>query len=233
MGAGNSPLVDPTMGSLFAIPQSDWTAINKMVGYVLRQEGEDPNAAPDFWRLYNSANDWIGSTFPGLQWQGSRVADCAKFAGFQFGSINTKLKALKPGQPLPAALQAQAQTAIRVTASLAGRLHSNAQSLVSEIQQMSAYATEVAGEIKAEGGYFEDLSPAFAGLGNAVTQVSLAGNALANDLAALAANEMTFDFLMSLDIPYALGAWAQLQTNSADFTSNIQDQYKYLSPPWH
>jgi hypothetical protein len=228
-----SPLVDPAAGSLFAIPASTWTAVNKFIGYVMQQENENAYITESFGQLYDSANDWIGSAFPAMQWQGARIADCAKYAQFQFGAINTKLKAVKPGAPLPAMLQIQAQTAIRVTAYMAGRLHDNAEVTVRQINKLSAIATQVGGELKADGEYVEDLTPAFAGLGNAVTQVGLAGNGLAKDLGAIAANEVTFEVLMSLDIPYALNAWAELATESAAFTAEMQDQKKHLSPPWH
>jgi hypothetical protein len=229
----SSPLVDPSMGSLFAIPASTWTAVDKFIGYVMQEENINPAATQSFGELYNSANDWIGSAFPAMQWQGARIADCAKYAQFQFGAINTKLKALKAGAPLPALLQLQAQTAIKLTAFMAARLHDSAVETVRQINTLATYAAQVNGELQADGEYYEDLTPAFAGLGDAVTKVGLAGSGLAQDLGAIAANEITFEFLLSLDIPYALNAWADLAAESAAFNASMQDQRKYLAPPWH
>jgi hypothetical protein len=229
----SSPLVDSSMNSLFAIPASTWTAVDTFIGDVMQQENINPAVTQSFWLLYNSANDWIGSAFPAMQWQGARIADCASYAQFQFSAINTKFKALKPHAPVPAALQTQAQTAIRVTAYMAARLQDSAEETVRQINTLAANAAQVGGELKADGEYFEDLTPAFAGLGDAVTKVGLAGSGLAKDLGAIAANEITFEFLMSLDIPYALNAWADLAAESAAFTASMQEQKKYLSPPWH
>jgi hypothetical protein len=199
-----------------------------MVGFVNVRMGE--NLSPHFWELSNACFKWISSTFPGLVAEASSVIACAKYSTYQFGALQTQLKALKPGAALPAKLQTQAQTIISTTADMAGHLHDNCAQVPYDVESLSDLATTVAAELKQTGVEFEGLTPAFGNLGDAIQRVADASGSLSDDLANLATGEITYEVLIQLDIPYALQAWTNLAAEAAAFVSTMNNQAKYFNP---
>src|SRR5215212_5600620 len=107
-------LASEDVASLFAVPHSDWTAINKRVGVVWRDARPNPaifdNALPDFPAFEAATEQWKNSTFPGLVDQSGDIATYSANAITSFTSLQTAIQGLDPSAPLPAPVQTQAQT---------------------------------------------------------------------------------------------------------------------------
>lgn len=230
-------LTNESVAQLFTVPESDWTAINKRVGVTEYAKGiasEISQMLPKYPQLVSACDLWMSTTFPGLISHSTALVNYADQSTQQFTDLQNALNALGPNtNPLPSAIQSQAQTALNNLQQTSNTLGAQFDTLS---QQVSDFAT-VNGEIDTEITHYQSqLGPWWAPIGATISKVDGATGhvkgvwlAINSDLQnALSGQiDVTDSFLLGLDINVALSAWASIKTEATAFGTMANGQMQY------
>jgi hypothetical protein len=245
-------LVSDDVASLFAVPEGGWTAINKRVGLIWRFGRGNVSLftryLPTFGALAAASEQWKGSTFPGLVKQSGDIAGYSASAITSFTVLQAAIAGLDPHAPLPAAVQAQAQTTLDELATSSDTVAKNAKSLGDEVATFTTQNQIVDAALPSvhpSGGsdpvsqlaaavvrnFISMVLPADTGeIDEAVGLVQGSWSAIVDDLANVTRGQIqiTTQFLLSLDIASALLSWQHIRTEAQAFASFAGGQGQYL-----
>lgn len=234
-------LTSCSMGSLFAIPESDWTAISKRVGLTVLLEGTADYIAPyirDFRNLEIVCKTWKDATFPELVTQSHNLSHYSTEAIQSFSELQRTISNLDPNEDLPPGVKQKAETVIGQLARSTGSLN---QAFFSLTQNVKAFVSEnnmVDAEIHS---YVDRLGPDWQWIGASTKAVENAAGlvlgtwqAIASDLDNVVSGQITVTtkFLLNLDIQWALNSWKDLQNETDAFPSMAKGQDEYLTGRW-
>jgi hypothetical protein len=234
-------LTSPDLGSLFTIPEADWTAVSKRVGLTRLTEDIADRIAkslPDFPSLVQVCKIWRETTFPGLIQQSHDVNAYAVQSIASFTALQQKIAGLDPNKPLPPAVKAEAEKSIGTLSTSSATLSTTSASLQAQVANFSSVNHVVDAKITT---YVAKLSPQWASIAapieavdRATGRIRGAWQAINNDLQSVVSGKIpiTTPFLIGLDIQVSINTWQILRSETAAFASLAQGQDKYLTGQW-
>jgi hypothetical protein len=241
MGSIKAALTSDALGALFAVPESDWTAISKRVGLAIFAKsiaGYIAQRLPTFPDLLAACEQWQAVTFPALVAQSTGLAGFSNDSIQAFQRLQTTLVGLDPGKDLPAATRAQAQDALDQLAQQTRALNGAFGLLAADIAAFTAANDVVDSTIDAYvaqlGPTWEAISASTGAVDGATGIVLGASGAIASDLDNIASGAITITttFLLGLDIEVALAQWNSLAAEASAFISLAKGQEQYLTGAW-
>ena len=234
-------LTSTSLGSLFVISESDWTAVSKRVGLTsLTKEiaGQVAKYLPDFPQLVQVCQRWKDVTFPGIVTQSRNLSAYSAQAIQSFTALQQKIAQLQPHEELPPAVRDEAEKDLGVLAQSTATIGGAFSELEGQIATFSKVNQVVDADIT---NYTARLSPEWKSIQTSVDAVDRATGrirgawqAINNDLQSVVTGKIpiTTPFLLGLDIHSALLSWQILQQESTAFPSLAQGQDRYLTGQW-
>jgi hypothetical protein len=234
-------LTNESLGSLFTIPEADWTAVSKRVGLTRLTEDIADRVAkslPDFPRLVPVCKAWRETTFPGLIKQSHDVNAYAEQSISSFTALQQKIAGLDPNKPLPPAVKAEAEQTIGALGTSSAALAGTSSSLEAQVATFSSVNQVVDAKITTYaaklGPQWNSIAAPIEAVDRATGRIRGAWQAINNDLQSVVSGKIpiTTPFLIGLDIQVAINTWQILKTETAAFASLAQGQDKYLTGQW-
>ncbi len=234
-------LVNEAVGSLYTVPENDWTEISKRVGLALLAKDISHHIAqylPDFPALVTACERWKTHTFPSLVAESASLPSYCSQAREDFSKLQQQLAGQDPNRPLPAPLQQEAQTVLTRLSESSTPRERAAKDLVAELMSFVAVNQLIDAKIKS---YTERLGPQWKSIDPSAGAVSRASSlvlgawaAISSDLSYVVSGRIpvTTALLLGLGISSALLAWENLQREAEQFSHIAQGQEKYLNGQW-
>lgn len=234
-------LSDPSVGSLFTVPESNWTAISKRVGITVLASAIAPiigRTLADFPKLETACQAWRNATFPGMVGLSADIGTFATTAAADLKSLQGPISQLNPGDAVPASTAKLVQTTLGKLAQNMLPLNTQCNALNTQVQSFATENQIVDGQVQ---NYVKYLGPNWQSLTSDVPAVEAATGlvegawkAISNDFNAVAtgAIPITTALLLSLDLQSAILAWTNLGPEATAFASLAQGQQQYLSGAW-
>jgi hypothetical protein len=231
-------LVNESIGSLFVIPEADWTEISKRVGLALLAKDISDHIArylPDFPALVAVCETWKNRTFPGLVAQSKSLPAYCIRARAEVSKLRDKVSGLKPTDPLPPDLKREAEAVISMLADSSGPQERAFKDLAVDLTAFTSVNQLIDTKIKS---YTDRLGPEWKSIDPAAGAVSRASGlvlgawvAITSDLAAVVSGRVpvTTALLLSLELSSALLAWENVQREAEEFSRIAPGQEKYFS----
>jgi hypothetical protein len=234
-------LVNESVGSLFTVPERDWTEISKRVGQAVLAKDISNRIAqylPDFPALVTACERWKDHTFPGLVVEATNLPGYCSRAREDFSRLQQELAGQDPNRPLPPLLQQEAQTVLaRLSESSTPRERAS-KDLVAELMAFVSVNELIDAKIKSYtdllGPEWKSIDPSSGAVSRASSLVLGAWVAISSDLSYVVSGRIpiTTALLLSLGISSALLAWENLQREAEQFSPIAQGQKKYLNGQW-
>jgi len=235
-------LANSNVVSIFTIPATDWTVINKRVGLVLEIAPIKQTIIsyiPSYPALLQSSTIWKQTTFAALITQSAQLAGYAATAITNFSSLNDAVKKITdPAGKVPAAIQQQ-------TAALLQRLSADTAPLVTAFNTLSGQVLQflndnevVDGQIAAHknqlGVFWAPVGAVATALENAASLVTGTWNAIRDDLSntAVLPVAVTMPFIESLNLDAAIVCWKSIQAAATAFAATVANQQQYWQDPF-
>lgn len=228
-------LANSSVGDLFTISSTDWTAINQRVGSVLAAQKIAAIIAsdlPGYPALLASSKLWTQSTFNDLINQSNALVSYSDTAITDFTALNDKVKAIT-GDSVPEAIQQE-------TKDLLNKLNTDTAPLIVTSDKLSKEVLDFLNNNKIVDGQIaenkETLGTFWAPLGEIITALETASGhvtgawrAINDDLkiASSSTVSVTFPFLESLQLDVAIASWAVLKEEASVFPSMVDGQENY------
>ena len=234
-------LTSDSLGSLFVIPESDWTSISKRVGLTILAKDIAPSIARylvDFPALETVCQKWKDTTFPGLIAQSENLSNYCVQARDSWTKLQQAISGLDPNRDLPPEVKREAEGVIgslsQSTASLNQQfapLSADVLAFTTQNQVIDSHITSYTDRL---GPDWKSINPSTTAVDKATGLVMGAWQAISDDLNAIATGRivMTTQLLLSLDIASALLSWEHLRDEAHDFASMAKGQEQYLSGQW-
>jgi hypothetical protein len=234
-------LTSESLGSLFTIPESDWTQISKRVGLAILARDISAQIArylPDFPALVTVSESWKDRTFPGLVAQSASLPSYCVRARGDFSGLQQRISGLDPGKPLPPALKQEAETVIGRLAESSAPLAQAFRGLAVQVGEFTSVNQRIDAKIKSYtdrlGPDWKSIDPAAGAVSRATGLVLGAWLAISSDLSAVVSGRIpvTTPLLLGLGIASALLAWENVQREAEEFGRIAKGQERYLSGQW-
>ncbi|MEO6700795.1 MAG: hypothetical protein ABI140_00465 [Jatrophihabitantaceae bacterium] len=234
----NLVLASVAVGSLFTVPDSDWTAIDQRVGYAIKLSNiadQVTQYLPGFSALVTACRTWRDSTFPGINTAAASLNSYSREAVTEFTELQAKLG---PGNDLSPQLRELVITTLRQLADQTAPLNDQFRLLAGQIADFTdlnrAVDAQVDAFVNKLGPQWKSILPSTRKVDDATGLVRGTWEALSSDLNALVSEpiDVTEPFVLSLQIDSALLAWTNLQAEAAAFGKLAADQEQYLSGAW-
>lgn len=231
------PLARAELGSLFVVPERDWTAVSQRVGRVERLRGVADSVTrylPAFGPLVTASIRWRASTFPDIVASSSALRDYCRQAVDSYSVVQT---ALTP-DPLAPPVQVSVRDALAALADRTRVMSDRFATLSATIRDFNEVNRGVDAEVgsfaRRLGPDWQSIVPSTTAVDDATGRVRGAWGALNDDLHALRVQpvDVTAPFVARLQIGAALAAWRNLQAAAEDFAQVAADQSAYLSGAW-
>jgi hypothetical protein len=230
-------LTDKSVAQLFTVPESDWTAINKRVGVTEYAKGiasEISQMLPKYPELVTACDLWMSTTFPGLISHAAALANYADQSTRQFTDLQNALAALGNNtNPLPPAVQSQAQSALNDLQQTSKTLGTQFTTLSQQVSDFASINSQVDEEITHYqtqlGQWWAPIGAKISTVDNATGHVKGVWSAISSDLQNALSGQLdiTNSFLMGLDISVALSDWATIKTEATAFGAMANGQTQY------
>ena len=234
-------LVNESIGSLFTVPEGDWTQINKRVGLALLAKDISQQIArylPDFPALVNVCESWKARTFPGLVQESATLPAYCVRAREDFSKLQQRLSGLDPNSPLPPNVKQEAESVIGKLAESSAPRERAFKDLSTDLAAFTSVNQLIDAKIKS---YTDRLGPEWKSIDPAAGAVSRASGlvlgawlAITSDLSAVVSGRITVDsaLLFGLEISSALLAWENVQREAEQFSHIAPGQDKFLNGQW-
>lgn len=230
-----------TSGSLFTVPESDWTALSKRVGLTRLASSIAPvieKYIPDFPQLVTVCENWANTTFPGLVDVSGRINTFSQECVQRFGAVQQAIAGLGQNDPIPPATVTLIQNSFASLAVDAGPLNSTVVDLSGQVKAFvdrnDIIDAEIANYAKELGPNWQAIGAATAPVQQAAGLVEGAWGAIATDFTAIATQkfEITMPFLLSLDVQSAVLSWTNVGKEAAAFQPMAAGQQQFLTGAW-
>ncbi|MGI8666828.1 MAG: hypothetical protein ACR2N4_12470 [Jatrophihabitans sp.] len=234
----NIVLASDAVGTLFTVPESDWTAIDQRVGYAIKLANiadQVTQYLPGFSALVAACRTWRDGTFPGIGSAATNLRGYSRQAVAEFAELRAKLG---PGNDLSPQVQQLVIDTLRELAEQTVPLNNQFHSLAGEIADFTdlnrAVDAQVDAFVNKLGPQWHSILPSTRKVEDATGLVRGTWEALSADLNALVSEpiEVTEPFVLSLQIDVALLAWTNLQAEADAFGQLAANQEQYLSGAW-
>ncbi|WP_163398727.1 hypothetical protein [Flavobacterium fluviatile] len=236
-------LASGSVGEIFAIPVSEWTAINKRVGEVLAtQNVKDyiPSVLSGYPDLLNSCLQWQSYTFSGLVENSQKISAYSAQAISDFGSLNAKVKEVvqSGGQTLPDNLKQETIDLLKKlstsTAPIAAQSNLLSSDVINFLKCNSIVDIQMAKFKGSLDVFWEPLGNNIKVLEDAVGHVTGVWNAITNDLEHLLSLPVivTIPFIESLNLDVAIASWQDIQVQAKAFPAMTAGQEQYWTNPF-
>jgi hypothetical protein len=234
-------LASDSVGSIFAISETNWTVISKRVGLTILTKDIVSTVArflPTFPDLLAACEGWKGSTFPGLVDRSRSVSDYASRAIQNVTRLQTLISHLDPNRPLSGEEKQEAEATLDDLARSSGEQAKVAGDLAGQVQRFTTANQAVDVEIRVYqerlGSEWQSLAATLREVDEATGTVTGAWQAIADDLGRVASGRIavTTPFLLGLDIASALRAWNNIKSEADAFASMSEGQWYYLTGQW-
>jgi hypothetical protein len=218
-------LTSDAMGDLFQVPESTWTTIDNRVNLTFLAALEFAMAIliPTFRELLGACITWRYATFPQLVTLSQSVVDYAGQAISNFDALRQAIAGLDPDAALPPDVERQAKQVLGQLASSTGALDTQVAASASSVMAFAAVNQAVDAQIEdyiaALGPAWQSIATEIGNVDRAVGSVEGAWMAIADDLSAIADDQITItlQFLLDLDIQVALRSWDDLRAEAKAF----------------
>lgn len=234
-------LANPSVGALFAVPESNWTAISKRVGITILASAIAPiigRTLNEFPKLETACQLWQATTFPGLTSLSASIGSFATTAANALTALQAPISSLSPNDPVPATTAELVKTTLGNLANGMAPLNTQCNQLDTQVQgfanENQIVDAQVEAYIKYLGPNWQSLAGYIPPVESAVGLVQGTWQAIASDFNAVAGGSIsiTTALLLSLDLQSAILAWKNLGPQASAFASLAQDQQQYLSGAW-
>lgn len=236
-------LASGSVSEIFAIPVSEWTAINKRVGEVLAtQNVKDyiPSVLSGYPDLLNSCLQWQSYTFSGLITNSQKIAAYSTQAIIDFGNLNEKVKeVIRSGsQTLPDSIKQETidllQKLSTNTTPIAAESNLLSSDVINFLKCNSIVDIQMAKFKGSLGVFWEPLGNNIKALEDAAGHVTGVWNAITNDLEHLLSLPVmvTIPFIESLNLDVAIASWQDIQTEALAFPAMTAGQQQYWTNPF-
>jgi hypothetical protein len=228
--------------SIFTIPASDWTVINKRVGLVLEIAPIQQTIItyiPSYPVLLQSSTLWEQITFTALITQSGLLAAYAATAITNFSSLNDAVKKISdPAAKVPADVQQQTATLLRQLSADTAPLVSAFNTISGQVLQFLNNNEVVDGQIAAHKGqlgtFWAPVGDVINALENAAGLVTGTWSAIRDDLAnaIVLPVDVTMPFIESLNLDAAIKSWQTIQAEAIAFPVTVAGQQQYWQNPF-
>ncbi len=234
-------LTSDSLGSLFTVPESDWTAISKRVSLAILAKDIAESIAqylPDFPTLVTVCEKWKYTTFSGLVTQSHNVSDYSKQAIKNFTELQNKIAGLNPDDDLPATIKQEAENTISQLAHSTDTLSNTTSDLYDQVNAFTMQNNIVDAKIDSYaaklGSDWQSIKTSSDKVDNAAGLVLGTWQSITDDLHNVTSGsiKITTAFLLNLDIQSAILAWQGLRNEADAFASMAKNQDQYLSGQW-
>jgi hypothetical protein len=219
-------LVDPSIAAIFTIPASSWAAINAEIKPIFVSMVFDPDSMLQGTPLGNACLSWAQLILPGLHNQANALAGFSGTAIADLEKLKPVISTLKPNDPLPADVKAQALSILQPLASRTQALQGATGSLLSELQSFAAVIKEDDAEMRQDKPFGDGDWDTFFGsidtVENAIGQVLGGWQAVSADLDDIASQriDLSLEILISLQIDSAILAWTNIGAEARAYAAN-------------
>jgi hypothetical protein len=219
-----------TVGSFFAIPADDWSAINARAAVVVADQGiaaEISHYIPNYPALLAACQQWPAQTFPGILAQAYETNVFATQAAKTLGELATDLAPLKPNDPLPQAITFIFTVQFAALRDSAGTQETTFRDLAG---LLTTFVTENATADQALAAIVEELGPAWqpitgptGALDSALQDVQAGWGNLADAFGAAASSAptLTTAALLALDLQGVTASWNDVAIAATTFISTV------------
>jgi len=219
-------LTSDSIGSLFTIPEGNWTAIDRRVDLVLLAKDAAALIAqtiPPFPALVAQCEVWRAATLPGVLAQSQSLAAWASAAMADFAELQRRMAGLNEMDPLPPETHRFAECAMQGLATSTRVQKDHFDPLLAGVREFAsrnmAVDAIVDRNVRKLGPEWKSLAAESAGLQQASGKVLGGWQALSHDLDQVAAGKFTLDvpFLLDLEIAVAVRSWENIAREAAAF----------------
>lgn len=234
-------LADPSTSALFAVPETNWTAISKRVGITILANAIAPiigQTLSEFPKLEAACQVWRNTTFPGLTSLSASIGTFAGTAVTGLKALQGPISQLAPGDMVPSSTAELVRTTLGNLAQGMAPLNTQCSALNTQVQSFAdenqIVDAQVQAYIKYLGPNWQSLAGDIPAVESATGLVEGAWKAITQDFNAVATGSIsiTTALLLSLDLQSAILAWTNLAPQASAFASLAQDQQQYLSGAW-
>lgn len=227
------------MGDLFTVPEDDWVAISKRVGYAIKLSNiadQVTQFLPGFRALVTACVTWRDSTFPAIASNAVSLRDYSKQAVTEFTDLKAKIG------PDGANLSPQVKDLVVATLHRLSEqttpLNNQFRTVAGQIADFTDLNRAVDAQVDA---FVNKLGPQWHSILSSTGKVDDATGlvrgtweALSADLNALVSEPIDVDepFILSLQIDSSLLAWVNLQGEANRFGTVVANQQQYLTGAW-
>lgn len=218
-------LVDPSVGALFTIPASAWSAINGEVRTILIQMAMEPGSPLEGTPLGNACSSWGMQILPGLHQLSGSLSQFSGTAVQLLTELETIVAGLAPNEPLTPEMKAKALGVFQPLASGSQALRQPSDELMTQISAfvnvIKADDADVREDMIARGQDPGTMFASMAAVEQACGQVLGGWQAISDDLDSIASQQvsLTIAILLSLDIQSAVLAWTNLGAEARAYGS--------------
>jgi hypothetical protein len=225
--AGLTFVVPTGLGGPYAVPASDWAAIDARIAMVFEAQAiaaEIERYIPNYPALLSVCSAWRASTFPGLLAQATSTNLFATKAAQTLGQLSSDLTGLQPGDPVPQSVTFIIQVQFKALAQTAGEDSGPASALNQDVQAFVAEnqaADKALEQLPLEG--WSAIAGPIANLETAMNDVEASWGPIAGQLAAAADGslEITTAGLLSSNLQQAIQSYQALADAAAAFESKV------------
>lgn len=209
-------LIDPSIAAIFTIPASAWAAINAEIKPLFLSVVFDPGSLLRGTPLGNACLSWGELILPGLHDQANALVDFSGTAIADLQKLERLIASLRPNDPLPADVKAEALNILQPLASRTRALQGAAGSLLSQLQSFAAVIKHDDAEMRQDKPFGHGSWDVFFGsidtVENAIGQVVGGWQAVSADLDDIASQriDLSLEILISLQIDSAILAWTNI-----------------------
>lgn len=218
-------LVDPSVGAIFSIPASAWSAINGEIRPLLIQMIMEPDSPLQGTPLGNACMTWGTWIIPGLHTLSGSLSQFSGTAVQLLTELETIVARLSPNAPLTPVEKTQALIVFQQLANGSQALRQTSDQLTAQILNVvnviKADDAEVREDLIARGGNWDTLFASMAAVEQSGGLVLGGWQAISADLDSIASQQvtLTIDILLSLEIQSAILAWSNLGAEARAFAS--------------
>jgi hypothetical protein len=211
----------------YAVPASDWVAINNRVAGVIKlSEDQDLEAQiklliPIYPDLLEVCTSWQSATWSGLIAQAVNTELFGNDAAKVLGQLSSDLSGVTPGDPVPASVSFIITVQFQALAETAGQQGTTASGLADKVAAfVSANRTADAEVEQTLDGWFP-LSGPIGSLETAMADIRTAWGAIASQLQAAAGGQLkiTTAGLLASNLGTAITSWKALAEAAGAFVS--------------
>jgi hypothetical protein len=234
-----SQIANQSQSNLFAIQESEWTAINQRVGAVLatsKIENYISQYLPGYPDLLASCRLWVSTTFDGLITQSTNMVPYADNAISEFTILQAMIAGLNPDAPtVPDDAKKQTKESLNNLSASTTPLSQTVDQLNSQVYSFLEANKLVDLEMEKSkdkfGLFFTPLGKIISEVENATGLVTGVWNAINGDLKLLTSTdiEITMPFITGLQIDASIVCWKSLKEEAIPFPVMANNQKRYWS----